>query len=150
MAVVGLTDPCPVHALLVHLGESRPQPLDTVPFSCLTKVARRLPVLFSDPRRAHHVVPGPCPASVDSKCNEGRSRWETFEFQLRTYVCIYTTNEMYAELYNMATVSRLQLFSLSFPGSCVRIERESEWGCHARSLALPNVSGSHGRMLTVR
>ena len=110
VAVVGLTDPCPVHALLVHLGESRPQPLDTVPFSRLSKVARRLPVLFSNPRWAHHVVPGPCPASVDSKCNEGRSRWETFEFQLRTCVCIYTMNEMYAELYNMATVSRLQLF----------------------------------------
>ena len=34
MAVVGLADPCPVYTLLVHLGESRPQPLDTVSLSC--------------------------------------------------------------------------------------------------------------------
>ena len=27
---------------------------------------------------------------------------------------------------------------LSFRGSCARIERESQWGGHERSLALPN------------
>ena len=77
-------------------------------------------------------------------------REEGAEVLVTYFVCIYTTNEWYVELYKMATMSRLQLFSFSFLGSCVRIERESEWGCHARSLALPNVSGSHDRMLTVR
>ena len=27
---------------------------------------------------------------------------------------------------------------LSFRDSCARIERESQWGCHERSLGLPN------------
>ena len=39
MAVVGLADPCPVYTLLVHPGESRPQPLDTAPLRLMSKVA---------------------------------------------------------------------------------------------------------------